>query len=226
MPHKNTIRKYFSGGSYHIYNRGVEKRIIFKNRSDYAKFISIIESYMTPKTDLSLGIPITHTPYWRSKLEKDEVEIVSFCLMPNHFHFLLKQNTRDGVTKFMRRISNAYVNYFNKKYKREGTLFQGKFKAVLIDTDAYLLHLSRYIHLNPIEVRPLNIGRSQWLLNYPYSSYMEYLGKRKTKWIKHQIVLDFFRKNGSLFKKAKTYKQFVESYISKTENQIKSLTLD
>ena len=181
---------------------------------------------MTPKDNITSDLPITHTPYWRAKLDKGEVEIISFCLMPNHFHLLLKQNTKAGVTKFMRRISNAYVSYFNKKYERVGVLFQGKFKAANIDSDAYLLHLSRYIHLNPLEVRPLNIAKRRWLLNYPFSSLMEYLGKRKTNWINSKVVLSFFNRSILPFKKSLTYHQFVESYIFNPESEVEGLTLE
>ncbi len=225
MPHKNTIRKYFPGGYYHIYNRGVEKRIIFNDKQDYFNFLSILESYMTPKKLIGEEILIRNTPYWRSKLDKDEVEIISYCLMPNHYHFILKQNTKDGITKFMRRISASYVGYFNKKYERVGTLFQGKFKTALIENDTYLLHLSRYIHLNPLEIledRPLD--------EYGYSSYPEYLNRRTTKWIHPQVVLNFFKKSTSenipIFKKINSYQSFVEKYIPKVKTLSEDLILE
>jgi putative transposase len=127
-------------------------------------------------------------------------------MMPNHFHFILKQNTKNGITRFLRRLSNSYVGYFNKKYDRAGALFQGKFKAVFIENENYLLHLSRYIHLNCQEVGPLD--------RYLYSSYWEYIGKRITDWVHPQIILSCFRKNASsnlLFKSTNTYQLFVES---------------
>lgn len=209
MPQRNTIRRYSSGYCYHIYNRGVEKRNIFNNSLDYKTFLSILESYMEPKTLFIAGSHKNQIASWRSKLEENEIEILCFCLMPNHFHLLLKQNSKDGVTRFMRRISNAYVSYFNKKHDRVGTLFQGKFKAVLIDKDAYLLHLSRYIHLNPLEVRPLTE-----LHNYPHSSYACYLNKQKIPWINTIPILSFFKKTKLQkvlgLKKFNTYKSFVE----------------
>lgn len=218
MPQRNTIRRYFAGGYYHVYNRGVEKRTIFKDDKDYANFLSRIESYMTPKKPIGEETPIRNTPYWRSKLEKNEVEIVCYCLMPNHFHFILKQKTKNGITRFLRRLSNSYVGYFNKKYDRAGTLFQGKFKAALIESEGYLLYLSRYIHLNCQEVRPLD--------EYPYSSYWEYLGIRKTDWVHPRSILNYFIKTASNkppFKRTNTYKLFVESKkqnISEIPNEL------
>jgi putative transposase len=167
--------------------------------------------------------------YWRSKLNKDEVEMICYCLMPNHFHFLLKQNSKDGITKFMRRISNAYVRYFNKRYNRVGALFQGKFKAALIKSDDYLLHLSRYIHLNPLEVRPLKKRGNEWLRNYLHSSYPVYLGYRQTFWINPEPILAFFKKTKKLFlqyRALNTYKSFVEKYKGDSRQKIGELSLD
>ena len=212
MPHKNTLRTYFAGGYYHIYNRGVEKRDIFIDKYDYDAFIKILENYLTPKT-LSPNQPIRHTPYWRARLEKEEVTLLCYCLMPNHFHFVLKQKGEHGVTKFMRRISNAYVSYFNKKYDRVGGLFQGKFKAANIDNKNYLFHLSRYIHQNPQEVGPVDA--------YPYSSYQNYLGKRTQEWIKpNEILKPFSTTNPTL-----SYRYFVEE-TNPNHEKISHLTLD
>jgi putative transposase len=221
MPQRNTIRKYFAGGYYHVYNRGVEKRIIFNEDQDYVNFLSRIESYMTPKKAIGEEIPVRYTPYWRSKLKKDEVEIICYCLMPNHFHFILKQNSKNGITRFLRRLSNSYVGYFNKKYDRAGTLFQGKFKAALIENEGYLLYLSRYIHLNCKEVGPLD--------GYPYSSYWEYLEKRKTSWVHPRAILSYFRKTAiitPLFKKTNTYKLFVEGETHTTSGVPDELTFE
>lgn len=216
MPHRHTIRAYAAGYHYHIYNRGVEKRSVFKHESDYHFFLSLLDSYLTPKLPFNPKTIVRHTPYWRSKLQENEVELLCYCLMPNHFHLLLKQNSSSGITKFMRRIANAYVKYFNKKYDRVGSLFQGKFKAVLIETEPYLLHLSRYIHLNPseLEVGPLD--------TYPYSSYPEYLGSRVTPWVKSQLILDYFStKTPNL-----SYHSFIKDYTQPPNHSIEDLTLE
>ncbi|MBI2010279.1 MAG: transposase [Candidatus Chisholmbacteria bacterium] len=221
MPHRHTIRTYIINGHYHVYNRGVEKRLLYLDQYDYRTFIDLLSSYLTPKQPLAKDITIHTTPYWRSKLEADEVVLLCFCLMPNHFHLLLKQNSPNGITKFMRRVSNAYVRYFNKKYQRVGALFQGKFKAALIETDPYLLHLSRYIHLNPVEVGPLN--------GYIYSSYPDYLGFRNTPWVKTQPILSYFktaRKSQANFSDLLSYESFVRAYPERPQDVLENLILD
>lgn len=211
MPHRNTVRFYIPGGYYHVYNRGVEKRDIFLDRSDYTHFLKLIESYLVPKLPPSDKL-VRDTTYWRSTLADGEVTLLCFCLMSNHFHLILKQKNEDGITKFMRRISNAYVRYFNKKYERVGGLFQGKFKSVLIDNESYLLHLSRYIHQNP-EVGPLD--------TFPYSSYQNFTGKTRQGWLKPDDILGYFSTTNPKL----SYKNFVESQII-TPNAISNLLLE
>ena len=156
-------------------------------KKDYLFFTSLLSAYLTPKLPLPEMMSVRNTVWWRSKLKLNEVKLLAYCLMPNHFHLLLQQSSIDGITKFMRRITNAYVSYFNTRNERTGALFQGKFKASLIEQDSYLLHLSRYIHSNPLEVRPLTR-----LEDYPYSSYREYLGLRHTSWIKMDDIISYF----------------------------------
>ena len=233
MPHKNTLRFYIKNGHYHIYNRGVEKRKIFLDHSDYKYYLSLLESYTEPKVPVGTfsvkEARNKNIPYWRSKLEKDEIEIICFALMPNHFHFLFKQNSADAITRFMRRISNSYVKYFNKKYERVGSLFQGKFKSVLIESESYLLHLSRYIHLNPLEVRPLTISKEDWISSFTYSSYPAYLGKIKKSCVKTDTILSFFnRKKQTVLKlnEYNSYQNFVENYIKNPEEIPEELVLE
>jgi putative transposase len=223
MPHKNTVRQYTTGSYYHVYNRGVEKRTIFDQPKDYKIFTSILIDYLTPKPPFNPAIITRYTPYWRQKLSADEVWLICYCLMPNHFHLILRQQTLDGITRFMRRISNAYVRYFNQKYHRVGALFQGKFKAARIDTDQYLLHLTRYIHLNPseLEVGPLDA--------YPYSSYPEFIGKRHASWLKSQPILDYFSKSGTNATNTpphRLYQAFVEQNQENSALILEDLAID
>src|SRR4030042_5175795 len=217
MPYKNTIRSFAKGLHYHIYNRGVEKRTIFHNHQDYNTFISIMEYYLNPQ---SQGLQITPKPtFWRANLKENEVEVLCYCLMPNHFHFLVKQNSESGITRLMRRISNAYVQYFNKTNNRKGTLFEGKYKAVRIETDEHLLHLSRYIHRNPINL----VGKN--LEEYAYSSYQEYKGIREIPWVKTTTILNYYQApENPLSQKPHTYEDFVEQYELEDE-KIKHLKL-
>lgn len=210
MPHKNTVRHYVIDSYYHIYNRGVEKREIFLEKQDYEHFLELIEDYLTPKPSPP-GKLVRDTTYWRSRLDGG-ITLLCFCLMPNHFHLLIKQTKENSITKLMRRLSNAYVRYFNKKYNRVGGLFQGKFKAAHIDNENYLFHLSRYIHRNP-EVGPLD--------RYPYSSYQYYLGKPKPPWLNPTEIISHFSSSvPSLF-----YKSFVEE-SSQGQVEISNLILE
>ena len=132
--------------------------------------------------------------------------------MPNHYHLLVKQSTYNGITKLMRAINTNYVMYFNKKYDRVGHLFASKYKAVLVKTDEQLLHLSRYIHINPLKLlKKLNINN---LSKYPYSSYGYYLRKKSSLWIKPKFILDSFQSE----KKKEEFPQSILSYQNFVEN--------
>lgn len=122
------------------------------------------------------------------------VEIVAYCLMPNHFHFMLEQVKNEGITNFIRRLNNSYSHFFNVKYKRSGPLLEGRFKAVHIESDEQLLHLNRYIHLNPYSSFIVKDLKS--ILGYKFSSLPEYLGKTKDEICQKKIVLDQFSSVG------------------------------
>ena len=208
MPAKNSVKQFVENGYYPIYNRGVEKRTIFLDEQDYTVFLGYIKHYL----DSSLGSD--------PKSLAKEVDLLAFCLMPNHFHLQARQNTINGITKLIRVICAKYVMYFNKKYERVGTLFQGKYKAVIIDNDAYLLHLSRYIHLNPV-----HIGSDPKIYNW--SSYSYYLGQRSAGWVKPQEILAFFRSSQKLsLKDYFSYESFVEDYKEDSEEILGELTLE
>ncbi len=212
MPAKNTVKQFIENGYYHVYNRGVEKRDIFMDKQDYAVFLNYLKKYLDP----TLG----SDPLWQRKSLFQEVELIAFCLMPNHFHLLVKQKTINSITKLLRAVCTRYVMYFNKKYERVGGLFQGKYKAALVMEDSYLLHLSRYIHLNP------HIG-SDPLINYPYSSYNHYLGNKNSAWIKPDEILTFFKSaQKTSLKDCLSYQSFVEDYKQDPEEILNELTLE
>lgn len=173
-----------NGQYYHIYNRGVEKRRIFGSKNDYHRFLKTLQYYQldNPKPRFSR---FSHL----SKIDQLNkiVEIVSYCLMPNHFHVLIKQIEDNGISIFVSKLINSYTKYFNTKYNRVGPLFQGQFKAILIENDEQLIHLSRYIHLNPL-VAHLVKG----LEEYKWSSYNEFLYPNFNGFCSKQIILDFF----------------------------------
>lgn len=223
MPAINTVKTFVEDAFYHVYNRGVEKRDIFLDDHDYQMFLHLLKLYLSPQPEDDQN-RLTRNNLVRLRPAQSvarEVKLIAYCLMPNHFHLLLKQITRTGMTKLMRKLATAYAMYFNSKYTREGTLFQGIYKAIHIDSEYYLLHLSRYIHLNP-QALTRNI-----LVTYPYSSYAHYLGKKHAEWVDPAPVLSYFSSEGTkLLKTANTYKEFVEAYKADPKEVLGRLALD
>ena len=170
MPSKNRIKTYTENGYYHLYNRGVDKRIIFQDRDDYTRFLYLLKIYLSPLENLQAEFPLLRT-YLINKNLAGQVDLLAYCLMPNHFHLLVHQKNKDGITKLMRQVMTSYSKYFNNRFERIGPLFQDIYKAALVDSDDYLLHLSRYIHLNPL-YRGITVDE------YICSSYFNYLGKK------------------------------------------------
>lgn len=165
-----------------------------------------------PKPRFSIFSPTTQL----LNAEKRIVEIVCYCLMPNHFHFLLQQKRDGGITEFASKLTNSYTKYFNIKNRRVGPLFQGEFKSVYIETNEQLLHLSRYIHLNPLVDYV-----TKYLENYKWSSYIEYINSSINGACQKDIILNQFKSHND-------YKQFVlnwEDYGKKLE-AIKHQLLD
>lgn len=222
MPAKNIIKLYVEGGYYHIYNRGVEKRIIFIDHQDYSVFLRFLKEYLLPLNHPDLKT-LQNLNKRRHPINcSDYIDLLAFCLMPNHFHLFIKQKTNDGIKTFMKALSTNYAMYFNKKYDRVGPLFQNIYKAALIENESYLLHLTRYIHLNPKAV----LARDQPLHEYPYSSYSYYLKERKANWLKPQEILEMFRSPKNLLPKdLLSYQSFVEDYLTDQE-PLGELTLE
>lgn len=206
---------------YHLFNRGVERRPVFTNKWEFERALDTINFYRYK------NLPLRYSKYlalneeskkeFLKKLDKGEkqVAIIAFGLMANHFHLLVKQIAQDGISKFMANFTNSYTKYFNTKYQRVGPLFQGLFKALRVESDEQLIHLSRYIHLNPVTgfvVKP------QELKNYKWSSYPNYLKDVKEE---HKEVLNFF-------KLPKDYEKFVLDQVdyAKRLKEIDFLTID
>lgn len=165
----------YVGGYFHVYNRGVNKSAIFLDDQDYQNFLYrarvLLGKTPLPKRTAKGGIRLTVLP-------KDLVEIITFCLMPNHFHFLLKQNDVDGARMLMHRLCTSYTKYFNKKYHRVGHVFQDVFKLKDITEDAYLTQLTGYIHLNPKNA-----------FTWKYSSLQTYLGKTNDSMVDTELFM-------------------------------------
>lgn len=192
---------FVSGSFYHIYNRGVEKRKTFMDRRDHLRFLETLDFYRKSP------VPMKLSDFRRGvvKLKKIEnqtemVKIYCYCLMPNHFHLLVQQLTDGGISEFMRKMADSYTRYFNTKHKRVGSLFQGVFKAKLIETEEYLLHLSKYIHRNSF---PLDEWERRF---YPYSSYRYYLSGEQHPFCDTDFISSYFSKTNPKL----TYQSFVE----------------
>jgi len=210
---------------YHIYNRGVEKRVIFQGNKDYKRFLLGLEEF---NTSLPTEIRSIQLPKTEAEPPEKLVEIVCFCLMPNHYHLIIKQTVSNGITQFMHKLGTGYAMYFNKKWKRSGILFEGNFKAKLIETDEYLLHLSRYIHLNPVDminshwkedgIKDTNRVK-KFLLGYYWSSYPIYIKKLTS----HLISTEQIEK---IITNVPNYEHFTLSYTSKDIATLMPLTLE
>lgn len=206
MPSRNVVKQFVADKMYHVYNRGVEGRDIFMDERDYAVFLSFLKFALLSDSENQNNEVVDQTLIsqaerftLRRKGLADKVDLVSYCLMPNHFHLLFYQHTEEGITELMRSVITGYVLYFNKRHKRTGSLFQGVYKASPINTDPYWWHVSRYIHLNPLD---LGVDYK----DYPYSSYRFFAKKAEAEWVKPDIILSGFRS-------AHSYEHFVEEYI-------------
>jgi len=189
------------GEIYHTLNRGVGGTGIFLDGRDYQRFIEAMVYYQLQNPPAGFAQFRSNRERYPINDKKKLVEILVYCLMPTHFHFGLKQLSSDGISLFIKRLLDSHARYFNTRHSRKGHLFEGNFKAVRVETDEQLLHLSRYIHLNPITdflVKDLK--------EYPYSSYLEYLGLAKTQIVDRDFVLSFF-------KTPKVYEEFVLSQV-------------
>jgi len=194
---------------YHIYNRGVDKREVFVDKSDYYRFIHDLYVFNNENGISSPG------KRWNGRISRLRISnqkrgkllagIVCFCLMPNHYHLILKQRKENGISGFMHKIGTGYTMYFNKRYERTGSLFENRFKAIPIERDEYLMHLSRYIHMNPIKLLNSSSQKKNkntvqncktvesFLENYKWSSYLDYIGRPSfPSLINKGIVSDYF----------------------------------
>ena len=188
MPGRNIVKIDVDDMYYHAYARGVNKQAIFTEDSDYIFFEWLLKRYLSPEEITNKrGVPY-------QKLH-DTISLVAFCIMPNHFHLLVHQSQAGAMEHLMRGVMTSYSRYFNTKYARTGHLFENTYRASRISDTKYLLHISRYIHLNPPGWRA-----------YPYSSIDYYAGSRSADWVRRDKMLE-------LFDSKQQYMSFVEDYI-------------
>lgn len=178
MPGRNHF--LITGEYYHVFNRGVAKQPTFVSKRDYNQAVLSKDYYQYLKPPIKLSRYKELSENEKSKLKlnmeagKKLVEVICYVFMPNHFHFLLKQSTNEGISKFMSLFTNSYTRYFNTANNRVGPVFQGGFKSVPVESEEQLLHLSRYIHLNPYMT---SLVSKKELESYPWSSLPQFLVK-------------------------------------------------
>lgn len=193
---------FTTGELYHVFNRGSNKRDIFLDKYDLDRFFLSMQEF---NTEQPIGSIFEHA------FEKEKiimvpkiVDFICYCLNPNHFHFAMKQLTDGGIVKFMHRLGTGYTKYFNQKHENSGSLFQGTYKAKLIDSNEYLLHLSSYVNLNR-EAHRLGSLASK-------SSWDEYINPENSGICKKEIIL-------SQFKSIQEYKNFAEDTLATTKER-------
>lgn len=177
MPRRKN--QFTTGHYYHVYNRGANRERIFFNENNYLHLLKLVKKYC----------------------QKYLITAIAYCLMPNHYHFLLRQDGEVTISRFTGTLFNAYAQALNKQTGRSGALFEGRFKDVHVDDAAYLLHLCRYIHGNPVKAGLVTMPE-EWL----YSNYLDWIGERPGKLIDHDFVNDFFLN-------LQDYKEFVLDYL-------------
>ena len=175
--------QFASGEFFHIYDRGVDKRKVFMVPGDYERFLRSMEEFNDANHSYSYStLSNPRNPNNRPE-RKPLVRVLAYCLMPNHYHFFLEQLEENGITRFMHRLGTGYTKFFNIKYERTGRLFESTFKGIHIATDQYFFHLSRYIHLNPVDLLHHSSSSAEDFRNeirpflgaYPWSSLSQYL---------------------------------------------------
>jgi putative transposase len=201
MPSPHIVKHFVPDGLYHVANRGIDGRAVFADSQDFQVFLDLLQSY------LHRG---------EAKLRRTDlngVELLAYCLLPDHFHLLLRQSEATTMTQLMRAIGNSYIRYYNQKYDRTGPLFAGKYRAVLIEEEEQLLHLTRFMHRHP-EIRP-PFERA----DYPYSSYAYYLRQVVPIWINPAPAWERFYDLSD-------YRSFVEGGDVDSTQLLGRLTLD
>lgn len=228
-------RKYsFSIGEYyHLYNRGVDKRNIFNHSSDYERFILLL--YLcNSKQSVDLGNLLqvegrSFSEIWDTDQGENIIAMGSYVLMPNHFHILVKEISENGISTFMKKLLTGYSMYFNKKNKRSGALFEGRFRAIHAHKNEYLKYLFSYIHLNPVKLINSNWKiegiknkevTERYLSCYRYSSYIDYLGisRLENKLLSYQSFPKYFRRG-------KSFNDFTNWLILKDGPSVKTTVL-
>jgi len=186
-----------TGEIYHIFNHSVQGIPIFKGEREYHLFLEAMKFYLQPDPPTRFSLYRASRNRFPINLNSQLVTIICFSLMPNHLHFILRQEKENGIKKYIQKLTNSFAHYFVLKYRSKGHVFEANFKAVRVETEEQLLHLSRYIHLNPVTAYLVEKPE-----DYPYSSYRIYIGKESSDFINSSLVL-------AHFSSPKKYEEFV-----------------
>lgn len=234
------FEKLTTNSVYHILNRGVDKRKIFLDDQDHFRFIhdlfefndtkQVINNTYFFKNNSSTDIGCQYIYNEQRKPRKLLIEIWAFCLMPNHYHLLVKPLLKDSLPLFMKKLNMGYAKYFNNKYRRTGALFEGKYKSIIIEEHSHFLYLPYYIHLNPLDLTmpewrdgkiKSHKKATEHLENYRWSSHLDYIGKKNFPSVtQRKYLLDFF-------KNPKKYKNEIFQYLKEmNEKDIKEIILE
>lgn len=221
MPSICYQRIFVPGCYYHVYNRGAHQQKLFRDDRDYQAFTEILGYYLIHPNGLPQSI-------LKRKSEENKVTILAkeppscsllaYCLMPNHFHFMLRQEDNvSTISDLMRRLCVGYAMHYNDRYHHSGTIFQGRYKNILVTNEYQWIYLSKYIHRNPAHLQGYDPCK---LSDYRYSSYPDYLGKRQSNWLDVSTILDRKSNNGA----REEYRKFVED--GGDVGNIEELTID
>lgn len=205
---------------HHTLNRGVDKRQIFMDKQDYLRFIHNMYEFNDEERVENTLYSFKKDPGFKSSTgsgkRKKLVDILAFCLMPNHYHLLLSPKVENGIYKFMAKLNIGYAKYFNKKYDRVGALFQGRYKNILITDETHFLHLPFYIHFNPLDLsypewRENNISNPEkvieFLKTYRWSSHLDYLGVKNFPSVLNKKPLT------EVFGSSQDYEKLTKNYL-------------
>jgi putative transposase len=212
------MRLHAPGEYQHIFDRGMQKQPTFEIDADYLRFLFLILTFQGEKTIKNISREIKQSVQSRTLhidqdlkkeiLKNRMVELVAFCLVPNHFHLMLRELVEGGISKYMQRVLTAYVKYFNLRHDKSGYLFQGKYKSVHIEDDRQLMHTSAYIHKHPCELGSW-LGKED---KYPWSSYQDCIGENRfDKLLVTDIITERYIEEKGTF----SYKKFVSSSPAK-----------
>lgn len=207
------IIKIVPGEYYHVFNRAINKQVIFHDIADYTRFLFLILYFQSSVNFPQIGRLVKHhvkhsvfdTMDVKKIIKKRTIELVAFCIMPNHFHLIIKELEDGGTAAYMQRVLNAYAKYYNTKYGKSGHVFQGPYRAVHIKDNRQLLYLSTYIHRNVREI-------SRWFnkeRQYPWSSYQDFVDENRWGDL---LMMDIIL---GQFKSKRKYREFVETSPAK-----------